>query len=105
MRRFTFTESPKTGGLRLNHTRGIAPLIWPSLVDYPRSLKNATAQAFDIKVSKETRNTMSGKRWETMTEDFRKEVEEYALKDSVLCLRLWQDTNLSGLSLSAILAG
>jgi DNA polymerase I-like protein with 3'-5' exonuclease and polymerase domains len=34
---------------------------------------------------------MSNKRWENMTEEFKKEVSEYALKDSELCLRLWQD--------------
>lgn len=57
----------------------------------PRSLKNAAAQAFNLEVSKETRNLMSGKRWETMAEEFQEEVTAYALKDSELCLRLWQE--------------
>jgi len=57
----------------------------------PRSLKNATAEAFDLKISKTTRDNMAAKRWENMPEDFQKEVSEYALKDSVLCLRLWQE--------------
>lgn len=57
----------------------------------PRSLKGATAQAYDLKVDKSTRDNMSGKRWENMTSEFKKEVSDYALKDSELCLRLWQD--------------
>lgn len=55
----------------------------------PRSLKGASVELLDIEVSKETRNNMMGKRWENMEPDFRKEVEEYALKDSDLCLELW----------------
>lgn len=57
----------------------------------PRSLKNATAEAFDLEISKATRDSMATKRWENMPEDFQKEVSDYALKDSVLCLRLWQE--------------
>ena len=77
---------------------------WP-LVDYaewhctadlaaycglPRSLKGATSELFDLKVDKSTRDNMSGKKWESMDEDFQKEVCEYAIKDSELCLKLWQ---------------
>lgn len=57
----------------------------------PRSLKGATAQAYDLKVDKSTRDNMSGKRWENMKPEFKKEVSDYALKDSELCLKLWQD--------------
>jgi DNA polymerase I-like protein with 3'-5' exonuclease and polymerase domains len=57
----------------------------------PRSLKNATAEAFGLEISKTTRDNMATKRWESMPEDFQKEVSDYALKDSVLCLRLWQE--------------
>lgn len=56
----------------------------------PRSLKNSSAEAFNLEISKTTRDNMSGKRWENMEEDFKKEVSEYALKDSELCLKLWQ---------------
>lgn len=59
----------------------------------PRSLKGATGEIFDLEVSKETRDSMKGKRWEDMPEDFREEVSEYALKDSELCLKLWQELN------------
>ena len=34
---------------------------------------------------------MSGKKWEDMSEEFQKEVDDYALKDSELCLKLWQE--------------
>ena len=56
----------------------------------PRSLKGATAELFGLKVDKSTRDNMSGKRWEKMTDEFKKEVSEYALKDSELCLKLWE---------------
>jgi DNA polymerase I-like protein with 3'-5' exonuclease and polymerase domains len=55
----------------------------------PRSLKGSTAELFDLTVDKSTRDNMSGKRWEEMTKEFQDEVIEYALKDSELCLRLW----------------
>jgi DNA polymerase len=57
----------------------------------PRSLKGATAVAYNLTVDKSTRDNMSNKTWEKMSEDFKKEVSEYALKDSELCLKLWQD--------------
>ena len=57
----------------------------------PRSLKGATSELFDLEVSKETRNNMLGKRWEDMTTEFKQEVSDYALKDSELCLKLWQE--------------
>jgi DNA polymerase len=56
----------------------------------PRSLKGSTAELFDLTVDKSTRDNMSGKRWEEMTKDFKDEVSEYALKDSELCLKLWE---------------
>ena len=57
----------------------------------PRSLKNATAVAYNLTVDKSTRDNMSNKNWATMSDEFKKEVTEYALKESELCLRLWQD--------------
>jgi len=75
----------------------VEPAEWHCTADMaaacglPRSLKGATAQAFGIEVEKSTRDNMSGKTWTGMTEEFRKEVLEYALKDSELCLKLWQE--------------
>jgi DNA polymerase len=57
----------------------------------PRSLKNASAVVLGVEVDKSTRDNMSGKKWSSMTEDFKKEVIEYAIEDSRLCLRLWQE--------------
>ena len=34
---------------------------------------------------------MMGKRWENMTDEFKQEVSDYALKDSELCLKLWEE--------------
>jgi len=74
----------------------VKPAEWHCTADMaaacglPRSLKNSTAVAFDLEISKSTRDNMSGKTWDGMSEDFKREVEEYAIKDSVLCLRLWK---------------
>ena len=57
----------------------------------PRSLKGATTVMYGLEVDKSTRDNMSGKRWESMSKEFQEEVDEYALKDSELCLKLWQD--------------
>ena len=56
----------------------------------PRSLKGATGELFDLSVDKSTRDNMAGKCWGSMTKEFKAEVCEYALKDSELCLRLWE---------------
>ena len=56
----------------------------------PRSLKGSTAKVFKLTIDKTTRDNMSGKRWENMTKEFQEEVSEYALKDSELCLKLWE---------------
>lgn len=55
----------------------------------PRALKGASAVALGAEVDKGTRDNMKGKQWESMPKDFKKEVSEYALKDSELCLELW----------------
>lgn len=56
---------------------------------FPRSLAAASKVVLKEQVSKATRDEMKGKEWATMTEEFRKKVEEYALRDAVLCLQLW----------------
>jgi|688.fasta_scaffold13059_14 DNA polymerase I-like protein with 3'-5' exonuclease and polymerase domains len=55
----------------------------------PRSLKQAAGVLLNEEVTKDIRDAMKGKRWTDMTPEFQKEVDEYALKDSELCLRLW----------------
>lgn len=56
---------------------------------YPRNLKSASAYLLGEEISKDTRDQMKGKQWETMTPEFRKKVEDYALKDAENCLNLW----------------
>ena len=73
------------------------PAAWHCTADMvaycglPRALKNALAAVFDIDMSKTTRDNMAGKRWADMSPEFQQEVTEYAIKDSVLCLKLWQE--------------
>lgn len=57
---------------------------------FPRSLAAAAKVILKLEVPKTTRASMKKKRWEDMTEEFRKEVCEYALRDAVICLKLWQ---------------
>jgi len=73
----------------------ISPAAWHCTADMavyvrlPRALKGAAGEAFGLTVDKSTRDNMSGKRWEEMTDEFRKEVSDYALQDAQLCLDLW----------------
>jgi len=91
----SFDETLYLFGVEKGWWGSCSPANWYCTADLaafcglPRSLKGSSAELFDIEVSKETRNNMMGKRWENMEEDFRREVEEYALKDSDLCLELW----------------
>jgi DNA polymerase I-like protein with 3'-5' exonuclease and polymerase domains len=56
---------------------------------YPRSLKEASKYLLGLEISKDTRDKMKGKAWESMTPAFRAEVEAYALKDAENCLNIW----------------
>lgn len=72
------------------------PQVWDCTADLsaflaaPRNLKGASEALLGATMSKDTRNKMKGKRWEDMDEAFRREVEEYAIKDADYCLELWQ---------------
>ena len=57
----------------------------------PRSLKESSKHQFGIEVSKTVRDDMKGKQWGNMTPEFQEDVRKYALVDSELCLRLWQE--------------
>jgi len=57
----------------------------------PRNLKGACKWMFGEEMSKSTRDNMKNFQWATMPEDFKKEVIEYAIKDSVWCLKIWQE--------------
>jgi len=75
----------------------VQPAEWHCTADLaaycrlPRSLKGASHAAFGLEIDKSTRDNMSGKRWESMTDEFREEVSAYAIKDAELCLRLWEE--------------
>ena len=97
----SFDETLYLFGVERGWWPQVRPFAWHCTADMaaacglPRSLKNASAQAFDLEVSKTTRDNMAGKRWENMADEFREEVSQYALKDSELCLRLWEEYNES----------
>lgn len=55
----------------------------------PGSLAGASQSLLGIEMSKTVRNNMKNKKWAEMSEDFRKEVCDYALKDAEITLRLW----------------
>lgn len=92
----SFDETLYLYGVEKGWWDSCSPAEWHCTADMaaycrlPRSLKGSTAELFGLKVDKSTRDNMSGKRWEKMTDEFKKEVSEYALKDSELCLKLWE---------------
>lgn len=55
----------------------------------PRSLKSASFYLLGEEISKDTRDRMKGRSWESMNAEFRAEVEQYALKDAENCLNIW----------------
>jgi len=92
----SFDETLFLYGVSQNWWDDCAPAEWHCTADLaaycklPRSLKGSTAKLFNLTVDKSTRDNMSGKRWENMSPEFKEEVSEYALKDSELCLKLWE---------------
>ena len=93
----SFDESLYLYGVEVGWFKPCDPAEWHCTADMvaflglPRSLKNATAAVFGTEITKTTRDNMKGKQWSSMTEDFKKEVTEYAIKDAELCLKLWQE--------------
>jgi DNA polymerase I-like protein with 3'-5' exonuclease and polymerase domains len=55
----------------------------------PGSLAGASHSLLGIEVDKKTRANMKGKQWAAMSEEFKKEVTDYAIKDAEITLRLW----------------
>ncbi len=93
----SFDESLYLYGVEAGWFNPCSPAEWHCTADMtaflglPRSLKNASAAVFGMEVNKTTRDNMKGKQWGSMTDDFKKEVTEYAIVDSELCLRLWKE--------------
>lgn len=81
-------------------TKGWFPLVeyaeWHCTADMvtylslPRNLKGSSAAALGHEVDKSTRDNMLNKKWDSMSSEFKEEVIEYAIKDSELCLALWE---------------
>lgn len=92
----SFDQSLYLHGVEAGWWNSCSPAEWHCTADMvayfglPRNLKDSSATVLGIEISKATRDNMSGKRWEDMTEEFRQEVLSYATKDSELCLQLWQ---------------
>jgi hypothetical protein len=59
----------------------------------PRSLKNAVSKLYGMKISKQVRENMLGRTWNSLSNDEKVSVENYAYDDARLCLRLWLDLN------------
>jgi len=58
---------------------------------YPRALAKACKISFGVELPKVMRNWMSGKRWaDAQAKGKDKELLEYALNDSIWCLKLWE---------------
>jgi len=93
----SFDETLYLYGVTQSWWPKVKPAEWHCTADMaaymhmPRALKGAAEVALGVKVDKSTRDNMSGKRWEKMTDEFRKEVSDYALVDSELCLKIWLD--------------
>jgi len=62
-----------------------------AFLSVPRSLKESSFHLLGVELSKETRNNMKGQRWESMTPEFRSEVEKYAIDDAIYCLKLFTE--------------
>jgi hypothetical protein len=60
-----------------------------AFLGFPRSLKEASHFLLGTEVSKDVRDKMKGKQWESMTADFQEEVRKYALADAENTLKLW----------------
>lgn len=73
----------------------LAPVEWDctanmaAFLNCKRDLASAAKILLGVEVSKDVRDEMKGKTWETMTPEFRQQALDYALRDAELCIRLW----------------
>ncbi|MBP04901.1 MAG: hypothetical protein CMA72_08990 [Euryarchaeota archaeon] len=74
----------------VNYSKFFCTADMASAIGLPRNLAGASEVALGVKPDKSTRANMINLRPETMSEEFMKEVKEYALVDSRLCLQLWE---------------
>jgi DNA polymerase I-like protein with 3'-5' exonuclease and polymerase domains len=60
-----------------------------AFLGYPRSLKAASHHLLGTEISKDVRDKMKGKQWDSMTAEFQEDVKKYALADAENTLKLW----------------
>jgi hypothetical protein len=76
---------------------GVRYLYWSctaelcSTLGIPRSLKASVAEVYGVKLNKDIRDFMFGRKWKEVESKFKQEVRKYALKDAEFCLRLYLD--------------
>lgn len=87
----TFLEAQKRGKIPAD----VFPSEWDCTANLaaflaaPRSLAGCANALLGVVVDKGTRVQMKGKRWETMSEEFKTKCIEYAINDAKLCYELW----------------
>lgn len=74
----------------VNYHEWLCTADMTAFLGMPRNLKGASKEAFGAELSKDVRDNMCGKRWSSMTPEFRKEVSDYALTDAEYCYMLWE---------------
>lgn len=62
-----------------------------SYLGYPRTLSLATAELYGQALEKSIRDKMKGKRLHDLSPEEVEELKQYALNDSVYCMKLWLD--------------
>lgn len=93
----SFDASIYEEGVKLGWWQKINHAGWDCTADLcayfgiPRSLSSASNFLFSEEVSKEVRGKMQGKEMDSLSEEEKQELLEYALQDSVLCLRVWKE--------------
>jgi DNA polymerase len=75
---------------KVNYHEWLCTADMTAFLGMPRNLKGASKEAFGADISKDVRDNMCGKKWLSMTEEFRKQVTDYALKDAEFCYMLWE---------------
>jgi DNA polymerase I-like protein with 3'-5' exonuclease and polymerase domains len=62
-----------------------------AFLGFPRSLKEASNYLLGLEMSKDVRDKMKGKKWDSMTAEFQEEVKKYALTDAENTLKIWTE--------------
>jgi DNA polymerase len=74
----------------VNYHEWLCTADMTAFLGMPRNLKGAAKETFGVELSKDVRDNMCGKKWNQMTEEFRRQVQSYALSDAEFCYGLWE---------------